>query len=47
MLYKLIYFCLIDKKGHFYVKKIPTFYLKTICKQYAIFFGENTILKVC
>ena len=29
------------------LNKIPTFYLKTVFKQLATFFGENTLLKVC
>ena len=34
ILYKLLYFCLIDKKRSFLLYKIPTSYLKTIFKQF-------------
>ena len=45
-LYKLIYFCSIDKKGLFHYIKyqfLIKIFLKTICN---FFFGENTLHKV-
>ena len=35
------------QKRSFLLYKIPTIYLKTVFKRFAISFGEYTLLKVC